>query len=148
GVERGNGPLDLQSVPRPLPNGRDDTGIGAASKACPIGGVRYGTSGYERLLAMADRSARDGSFPARPEDELGTAKKRQGTALHRIGHDCVPHLRRVAEVCRRSYTREAALARGAEKVGLQLDGGEVLGTRRQVSDAAVATGCVRERNNG
>src|SRR5256885_17076112 len=60
----------------------------------------------------------------------------------------VPDLRGAPEVQRRRAADNRALARRAEEVGLQLDGGEAARAFGQRGDAAVAAARVGQRDDG
>ena len=83
----------------------------------------------------------------RIEDHLRAAEERDGFARRFRFHDSIPNLRRTSAMCEVSFDADAAFARGAEKVRLQLNGGEVqraLGTR---DDAAIAAGAIGQSND-
>src|SRR5688572_22214536 len=77
-------------------------------------------------------------FPGGMENHLSAAEERDGLPGIAVGHDRIPHLRRASTVSRLRHAIDRALARGAQVIGLELDGGEPGRAFGQARDAAVA----------
>src|SRR4051812_47032651 len=77
-------------------------------------------------------------FGPRPQDHLRAAKQCDRFAVGVPADGRVPDLRGVAEMDGLGDARERSLARGTEKVALELDRCEALRALGQVRDAAVA----------
>ena len=127
GVER---PVDRADGLRVLDRA---VALPAAHRPAPEPESRHGESGPSERATLHCGCLPPGLRSAGVEEELGAAEQGDGAPGRLVGDPRVPDLRGAAAVDERGLARDAALEDRAEEVGLQLDGGEARGLRREAT---------------